>query len=69
MKVPNDDRDDSSCKSPLHDPGSTEFLDVLARGMIGNCRPFPTALAERMTRLTEGIPTDPGEDIDGPVSL
>lgn len=54
------------------DPVIDAFLSFLARDMARHpaaITAFPAALAERMAALTAGMDVDPGEAIDGPVTL
>jgi antitoxin PrlF len=54
------------------DPAVGAFLDFLARDIIDHpdrVQAISPALAARIATLTEGMDSDPGEGIDGDVSL
>lgn len=54
------------------DPVIEGFLAFLAQDMKRNpqnIKAFPPDLAGRMAALTEGVPVDPDEEIDGSVAL
>lgn len=55
-----------------HDPALGPFLDLLAADMAANpaaLRPVTQGQYDRLRALTEGVPADPDQDIEGPVSL